>query len=56
MKKYVITVTLVNGQVMTRTTANQHFAQYLMKMFIEHDKVADVRMKIVRSRQGQVND
>ena len=55
MKKYVITVTLVNGQMMTRATANQHFAQYLMKMFIKHDKVADVRMKIVRDRQSQVD-
>ena len=55
MKEYVITITLVNGQVMKRTTANQHFAQYLMKMFIKHNKVADVRIKIVRGRQSQVD-
>ena len=53
MREYVITVTFVNGQVMNRTTANQYFAQHLMKMFVKHDKVADVRMKIVRGKKGQ---
>lgn len=52
MKEYVITVTFVNGQVMNRTTANQYFSQHLMKMFVKHDRVADVRMKIVRSKKG----
>ena len=52
MREYVITVTFVDGQVMNRTTANQYFAQHLMKMFVKHDKVADVRMKIVRSKEG----
>lgn len=48
MKEYVITVTFVNDQVMNRTTemnrttANQYFAQHLMKMFIKHGRVADV--------------
>lgn len=51
MKEYVITVTFVNGQVMNRTTANQYFAQHLMKMFVKHDKVTDVRMKIVRDKE-----
>ena len=53
MKKYIITVTFVNGQIMNHTTANQYFAQHLMKMFVKHDKVADVRMKIVRSKEDQ---
>lgn len=53
MKKYVITVTFVNGQVMNHTTANQYFAQHLMKMFVKHDKIADVRMKIVRGKERQ---
>ena len=53
MKKYIITVTFVNGQTMNHTTANQYFAQHLMKMFVKHDKVADVRMKIVRSKEDQ---
>lgn len=53
MRKCVITVTCVNGQVMNRTTANQYFAQHLMKMFVKHDKVADVWMKIVRDKEGQ---
>lgn len=52
MREYVITATFVNGQVMNRTTANQYFAQHLMKMFVKHDKVADVRMKIVRGKEG----
>ena len=51
MKEYVITVIFVNGQVMNRTTANQYFAQHLMKMFVKHDRVADVRMKIVRGKE-----
>ena len=51
MRKCVITVTCVNGQVMNRTTANQYFAQHLMKMFVKHDRVADVRMKIVRGKE-----
>ena len=51
MKEYVITATFVNGQVMNRTTANQYFAQHLMKMFVKHDKVTDVRMKIVRDKE-----
>lgn len=51
MREYVITVTLVNGQVMNRTTANQYCAQYLMKMFVKHDRVTDVRMKIVRGKE-----
>ena len=58
MREYVITVTFVDGQVMNRTTANQYFAQHLMKMFVKHDRVADVRMKIVRekrARQSQVD-
>lgn len=42
MKEYVITVTFVNGQEMNRTTANQYFAQHLMKMFIKHSRVVDV--------------
>ena len=53
MRKCVITVTCVNGQAMNRTTANQYFAQHLMKMFVKHDRVADVRMKIVRGKEGQ---
>ena len=53
MREYVITVTFINGQVMSRTTANQYFAQHLMKMFVKHDGVADVRMKIVRGKEGQ---
>lgn len=53
MRKCVITVTCVNGQAMNRTTANQYFAQHLMKMFVKHDGVADVRMKIVRGKAGQ---
>ena len=53
MKEYVITATFVNGQVMNRTTANQYFAQHLMKMFVKHDKVVDVRMKIVRGKERQ---
>ncbi len=54
MREYVITVTFVNGQVMNRTTtANQYFAQQLMKMFVKHGRVADVRMKIVRGKEGQ---
>ena len=52
MKEYVITVTFVNGQVMNHTTANQYFAQHLMKMFVKHDRIADVRMKIVRDKEG----
>ena len=52
MREYVITVTFVNGQVMNRTTANQYFAQHLMKMFVKHDSVADVRMKIVRGKKS----
>lgn len=52
MREYVITVTFVNGQVMNRTTANQYFAQHLMKMFVKHDRVADVRMKIVRGKKS----
>lgn len=51
MREYVITVTFVNDQVMNRTTANQYFAQHLMKMFIKHDRVADVQMKIVRGKE-----
>lgn len=51
MKEYVITVTLVNGQVMNRTTANQYFAQHLMKMFVKQDRVADVQIKIVRDKE-----
>jgi len=38
MRECVITVTFVNGQVMNRTTANQYFAQHLMKMFVKHDR------------------
>ena len=53
MREYVITVTFVNDQVMNRTTTNQYFAQHLMKMFVKHDRVADVRMKIVRGKGGQ---
>ena len=53
MKEYVLIVTFVNGQVMNRTTANQYFAQHLMKMFVKHDRVADVRMKIIRGKEGQ---
>lgn len=53
MKEYVITITFVNGQEMNRTTTNQYFAQHLMKMFVKHDRVADVRMKIVRGKEGQ---
>ena len=53
MRKCVITVTCVNGQAMNRTTANQYFAQHLMKMFVKHDRVADVRMKIARGKEGQ---
>ena len=53
MREYVVTVTFVNGQVMNRTTANQYFAQHLMKMFVKHDRVADVRMKIVRGKKSQ---
>ena len=53
MSEYVITITFVNGQVMNRTTANQYFAQHLMKMFVKHDSVADVRMKIVRGKERQ---
>lgn len=53
MRKCVITVTCANGQVMNRTTANQYFAQHLMKMFVKHDRVADVQMKIVRGKEGQ---
>ena len=52
MRKCVITVTFVNGQVMNRTTVNQYFAQHLMKMFVKHDRVADVRMKIVRGKKS----
>lgn len=52
MREYVITVTFANGQVMNRTTANQYFAQHLMKMFVKHNRVADVRMKIVRGKEG----
>ena len=51
MREYVITVTFVNGQVMNRTTANQYFAQHLMKMFVKLDRVADMRMKIVRGKE-----
>lgn len=51
MREYVITVIFVNGQVMNRTTVNQYFAQHLMKMFVKHDRVADVRMKIVRGKE-----
>ena len=53
MREHVITVTFVDGQVMNRTTANQYFAQHLMKMFVKHDRVADVRMKIVRGKERQ---
>lgn len=53
MRKCVITVTCANGQVMNRTTANQYFAQHLMKMFVKLDRVADMRMKIVRGKEGQ---
>ena len=52
MRKCVITVTCANGQVMNRTTANQYFAQHLMKMFVKLDRVADMRMKIVRGKEG----
>ena len=52
MREYVITVTFVDGQAMNRTTANQYFAQHLMKMFVKHDRVADVRMKIVRGKKN----
>ena len=52
MREYVITVTFTNGQVMNRTTANQYFAQHLMKMFVKHDRVVDVRMKIVRGKKS----
>ena len=52
ISEYVITIAFVNGQVMNRTTANQYFAQHLMKMFVKHDRVADVRMKIVRGKEG----
>ena len=52
MREYVIIVTFVDGQVMNRTTANQYFAQHLMKMFVKHDRVADVRIEAVRSRKG----
>ena len=52
MRKCVITVTCVNSQVMNRTTANQYFAQHLMKMFVKHDRVADVRMKIVKGKKN----
>ena len=52
MRGYVITVTFVNGQVMNHTTANQYFAQHLMKMFVKHDRVADVRMKIARGKKS----
>lgn len=51
MKEYVIAVTFVNGQVMNRTTANQYFAQRLIKIFIKHDRVADVQIKIVRDKE-----
>ena len=53
MKKYVIIVTFINGKTMSRTTLNQYFAQHLIKIFIKHDKVTDVRMKIVRDRKDQ---
>ena len=52
MSEYVITIAFVNGQVKNRTTANQYFAQHLMKMFVKHDRVADVRMKIVRGKKS----
>ena len=42
MRKCVITVTCVNGQAMNRTTTNQYFAQHLMKMFIKHNRIANV--------------
>ena len=51
MKKYVITATFANGQVMNCTTANQYFAQHLMKMFVKHGRVADVWMKMVKGKK-----
>ena len=52
MRECVITVTFVNGQMMNRTTANQYFAQHLMKMFAKYDRRTDVRIEVVRSREG----
>ena len=57
MRKCVITVTCVNGQVMNRTTANQYFAQHLMKMFVKHDKeqmCGQRQSEVKRARQSQV--
>ena len=51
MREYVIAITFVNGQMMNCITANQYFTQHLMKMFVKHDRVADVRMKIVRGKE-----
>ncbi len=52
ISEYVITIACVNGQAMNRTTANQYFTQHLIKMFVKHDRVADVRMKIVRGKKS----
>ena len=52
MRKYVITMTSINGRTMTWTTANSYFAKHLMQSFIANDKVADVRMKVVRGNEG----
>ena len=53
MKNYVITVTFTNGHVMKQITKNQYFAQHLMKTFVKHDKVSDVRMKILRINESE---
>lgn len=54
MRKYVITMTSINGRTMTWTTANSYFAKHLMQSFVANDKVADVRMKVVRGNEGQM--
>ena len=51
MKKYVITVTLANGQTVTRVIANKHLALHLMNLFIKHNEVTNVRIKTVLSKE-----
>ena len=52
MREYVVIVTFTNGQTLNRSTANQHLAKSLIKMFTKYEQVVNVRMKIVRGKEG----